>query len=201
MKDVAPTRSELLNTKDKRSLAEKGHNLLEKKRDALIHEFFQTINEYKERKKTVYDNLQDAYKQLHEAQAINGVDIVRSIGQSQPPTTTITTTTENIMGVTVPKHTITTKTLEDNVSLIDTDLTVQQTREAFTTITKQLLELHEYETTIHRLAEAIKTTKRRVNSLEHIEIPELKETEEVIEQHLEEKERQHFVRLKQIKDE
>jgi V/A-type H+-transporting ATPase subunit D len=199
MTDTPPTRSALLDTKERRQLAEKGHTLLEKKRDALIHEFFQTIDEYKAHKKTVYDNLQDAYDDLHTIQATNGVDIIRSMGQSQPPSITVETGTKNIMGVTIPTHNTTTQKPVKNASFLDTDLAVHETRTTFTEITEQLITLHELEATIHRLAEAIKRAKRRVNSLEHIQIPSLEATESRIEQHLEEKERQRFVRLKQLK--
>lgn len=199
MTDTPPTRNALLDLQDKRSLAEKGHNLLEKKRDALIHKFFELIDEYKEIKRNAYQRLQDGYTTLHKTQAINGVDVVRSVGFSQPTTIEIETGTENLMGVTVPQYEVSQNNIEDNTSKMDIDQSLAEAQKSFTDIAKQLVTLSEVEKTIHTLAEAIQRTKRRVNSLEHVKIPEMKATEEQIEQKLMEKERERFVSLKQLK--
>ncbi len=199
MTDTPPTRSALLDLQDKRALAEKGHNLLEKKRDALIHKFFDLIDEYKDIKQTAYDELQQGYKTLHKTQAINGVDVVRSVGFSQPKTISIETGTENLMGVTVPDYKVTRNDMEDNTSQMDIDQSLADARMSFTEIAELLIQLAEVEETIHTLADAIQRTKRRVNSLEHVKIPEMKTTEEAIEQKLMEKERERFVSLKQLK--
>jgi V/A-type H+-transporting ATPase subunit D len=199
MTDTPPTRSALLDLQDKRALAEKGHNLLEKKRDALIHKFFDLIDEYKDIKQTAYDELQQGYKTLHKTQAINGVDVVRSVGFSQPKTISIETGTENLMGVTVPDYKVTRNDMENNTSQMDIDQSLADARMSFTDIAELLIQLAEVEETIHTLADAIQRTKRRVNSLEHVKIPEMKTTEEAIEQKLMEKERERFVSLKQLK--
>lgn len=199
MTDTPPTRSALLDLQDKRALAEKGHNLLEKKRDALIHKFFDLIDEYKDIKQTAYDELQQGYKTLHKTQAINGVDVVRSVGFSQPKTISIETGTENLMGVTVPDYKVTRNDMENNTSQMDIDQSLADARMSFTEIAELLIQLAEVEETIHTLADAIQRTKRRVNSLEHVKIPEMKTTEEAIEQKLMEKERERFVSLKQLK--
>lgn len=199
MTDTPPTRSALLDLQDKRSLAEKGHNLLEKKRDALIHKFFDLINEYKEIKQTAYQQLQDGYTTLHKTQAINGVDVVRSVGFSQPTTIDIKTGTENLMGVTVPHYKVTRNEVTDNTSKMDIDQSLAEAQQSFTEIAELLIQLAEVEETIHTLADAIQRTKRRVNSLEHVKIPEMNATEEQIEQKLMEKERERFVSLKQFK--
>lgn len=199
MTDIPPTRNALLNLQEQRSLAEQGHSLLEKKRDALIHEFFSRIKDYKEAKQRTYNKLKEAYDDLHHAQATNGVDIVRSIGQSQPDQLSIEESTKNIMGVTVKTYHVQTNEQPPNASLLDADTTIEDAQQSFLHVAEDLIKLHEQEHIIHRLAEAITKTKRRVNSLEHIKIPAMADAEKHIEQRLEEQERQRFVTLKQLK--
>lgn len=199
MTDVPPTRSGLLELQEKRELAEKGHGLLEKKRDALIHKFFELIDEYKEKKQSTYHDLKKAYGTLHKAQAVNGVDRVRSVGFSQEDALQIALGTENLMGVTVPDYTVRIQSDDRNVSPMEPDQSLTKAAEQFRIIAKQLVQLSELENTIHKLSEAIQKTKRRVNSLEHVKIPEMEAVEKQIDQKLMEKERQRFASLKQMK--
>lgn len=197
---VPPTRMELLQLRKKRKRAEKGHSLLEKKRDALIHEFFERIKTYKALKAEAFENLKRGYEQLHLAQAISGVDVVRSMGQGARPDYEVRVEKANLMGVSVPRYTIIDEERDQPRSSFGSSVYVQKTSESFETISRQLIKLSEIESTIHTLAEEIKKTKRRVNSLEHVKIPRMKESEERIERHLDEMERESFVRLKKIKE-
>ena len=196
----APTRMELLKLQKQRNLAERGHSLLEKKRDALIHTFLEKIETYKDLKSSVFELLQTAYQKLHLAQAISGVDVVRSIGQSQSPTFHLRPEVKNIMGVEVPQFIIEEKNLENKISLIGTSVHVQEAREAFQDVVQKVVRLHELQIVIETLAEEIQKTKRRVNSLEYVKIPQMENEEKSIKQHLDEMERESFTRLKKIKE-
>jgi len=199
-KNTPPTRMELLKLQKKKKLAEKGHTLLEKKRDALIHEFLQRIETYKQLKKDVYADLQDAYTTLHITQALNGVDIVKSIGDSQKPTFNIEQDQQNLMGITVPTYNVKTKKPSQNIDLLGTSKEVKKSRKDFQNVVIQIIKLAEIEEVIYLLAEEIKKTKRRVNSLEHIKIPGMKNQEKKIKRQLDELEREEFTRLKKIKE-
>lgn len=199
-KNIPPTRMELLKLQKRKKLAERGHTLLEKKRDALIHEFLERIDTYKDLKKEVYQELQEAYTKLHITQAINGVDVVKSVGDSQQQTFELEKNNKNLMGITVPTYTIKKLNPPENIDLLGTSKEVKESRQNFQHITKKIIELAEIEETIYLLAEEIKKTKRRVNSLEHIKIPTMEEQEKKIVRQLDELEREEFIRLKKIKE-
>lgn len=199
-KNIPPTRMELLKLQKRKKLAERGHTLLEKKRDALIHKFLERIDTYKDLKKEVYQELQEAYTKLHITQAINGVDVVKSVGDSQQQTFELEKSNKNLMGITVPTYTIKKLNPPENIDLLGTSKEVKESRQNFQYITKKIIELAEIEETIYLLAEEIKKTKRRVNSLEHIKIPTMEEQEKKIVRQLDELEREEFIRLKKIKE-
>lgn len=194
------TRMELLRLRAKKKLAKKGHDLLKKKRDTLIKEFFSLIKEYKELKRATVDELRTAFDTLHVAQAVSGVNRVKGLAFSAEPSCEVNAQTKNLMGVKVPRFTI--KELPEasiNASLIGTSNYVQQAREGFVQLLPDMVKLAETEQVIFTLAEEIKKTKRRVNALEYIKIPEMEHQETLIKTQLAEAEREAFGRLKNVK--
>jgi V/A-type H+-transporting ATPase subunit D len=191
---------ELLKLRAKKKLAKKGHDLLKKKRDTLIKEFFVLIKEYKELKQQMLTELHGAFEVLHIAQAVSGVNRVKGLAYSAEPTCTIAVETKNLMGVKVPKFTI--QKIENatiNASMIGSSYYVEKAREQFTRLLPAMIKFAETEQVIYTLAEEIKKTKRRVNALEFIKIPEMEQQEMIIKTQLAEVERESFGRLKNVK--
>lgn len=195
----AANRMELLRVKKKQRLAQKGHSLLEKKRDALIREFFTHVQEYKRLSSDVSAQLQAAYEKLHIAEAVSGVNRVKSLAYSTNPSFKAITQTKNIMGVRIKQLDIQTQEVVQNASLIGISQYVIQAQKAFTTVVVRIVKLEEIKQTIYALAEEIKKTKRRVNALEHIHLPRLEHTKKTISDTLAEREREEFIRLKHVK--
>ncbi len=193
-------RMELLRTKKKTRIATRGHELLEKKRDALIQEYVTYVREYKKRSKNTLEQLQQAYKQLHVAQAVSGVHRVKSLGFATNKSLEAIHEEKNIMGVRVQTIRVNKLPFKHNASLIGTSYYVTQAQEQFQEVVPELVKLAELEKIIFALAEEIKKTKRRVNALEHIHIPRLEETKKHIQARLAEMEREEFVRLKHLKE-
>ena len=100
---VAPTRMNLLDLRNRKKLAENGYNLLKEKRDALIIELYNLVDQIKGARSSADELLNKAHKQLEVASLKTGSRYLRELGWSAPETLKLKTSTNNIMGVRVPK--------------------------------------------------------------------------------------------------
>ena len=191
---------ELLRTKDKRKLATRGHQLLTRKRDALIQEYFRFVQEYKKLSSDVHQQLQAAYKTLHVAQAVSGVHRVKSLSFAARESIQATHQEKNLMGVRVTTLQLTQEPVSHNASLIGTSYHVTNAQQQFAQVVPRLVKLAELEQIIFALADEIRKTKRRVNALEHIHLPRIQATQKRIQARLAEIEREEFIRLKHVKE-
>lgn len=196
---IPPNRSELLKVKQKKKAAIKGHGLLKKKRDTLIRKFFELIKDYKQLKRETIIELNKSYKTLQKAQGVSGVNRVKSLSFSSKKAFDIKTSSSTLMGVKIPEYEVISYTPDFNASLIGVSSYVRNARDKFTNIISKMVKLAEIEQVIYKLAEEIKKTKRRVNSLKHIRIPGLEDSEKEIKDKLDEMERESFVILKEVK--
>ena len=202
LQNYKPTRSQLLQLRRTRRMAERGYRLLKLKRDALIVEFFRVL----ERAKTLRSNLAEKYKVAEEriviARAIEGSLGVRSAALASREAPSLDLRTKNEMGINVPKIDAKSvrKKLEDRgYGVITTSARIDEAAESYEALVEDIVVAAEIETTMRRLIEEIEKVKRRVNALEYRVIPELKATEAFIRQRLEEMERDNFMRLKRFK--
>lgn len=193
-------RMQLLRTKKKRKLAQRGHELLTRKRDALIREFVNQVRSYKEHQQDILDQLQEAYRVLHVAQAVSGVHRVKSLSFATKKNIELRKEEKNFMGVRVDTLDVQTKPTTHNASLIGTSYYVTDAQKQFQQAVPQLIKLAEKEQIILALADEIRRVKRRVNALEHIHLPRIQATEKNIKDRLAEIEREEFTRLKHIKE-
>ena len=193
-----PTRMELLKTKKRIKLAEKGYKLLKQKRDVLIMEFFSILKEIKQLRLNLSDKLSKAQKSLYNAIAIEGaLDIERlSLGLAQD--VSLDFTSDKVMGVKIPRL----QDLKVNYQWpgyfdqsVELDNAIVKHRKLF----PDLIKLAEKQLILKKVANEIKKTKRRVNALEYLTLPRLNHIKKSITFHLEELERENFSRLKVIK--
>ena len=199
MESVKPTRMELLNIRNRLSLAEKGHKLLEDKRDALVERFLKAIKERDDLRKEIDALLAEAFDALTDAEMIIGIDKVKRAVDTAQKLEEIEVYTENVMGVKVPRIREIDFKPKLTYSLSDTCARLDDAFVLFVKLVPKLLKLAEVEGAIWRLSIEIEKTKRRVNVLENILIPRLKETKKYIEMQLEEREREDFFRRKRMK--
>jgi len=198
---VSPTRMELLDIRKKLALAEKGHKLLEEKRDALIEKFFEIIDKQNQLSKEIDENFKKAFSSLLQAQMILGEHRVEDASKLTEPIGEIQLETDNIMGVKIPR--VNTENIKKDVkpgySFIETCSKLDDAQQQFNDVLMKLIQLAELEGDIKALTMEIEKTKRRVNVLENNLIPRLQATRKHIEMQLEEREREDFFRRKRIK--
>ncbi len=195
-----PTRMELLHIRKRRALAEKGHKLLTEKRDALIQKFFDIIEQRKQMREGMEREITVAYEDLLRARLTLGKERLRMLALSVRQIPPISIETENILGVRVPRiEAMPEREKTARYSFLDSNAHLDAAAQRFDASLIHILKLAEVETRIRRLARDIEKTKRRVNALEHLFIPQLQSTEKYIEMQLEEREREDFFRRKRIK--
>ncbi len=197
---VHPTRMELLSLKRRMVLAERGHDILKEKRDALVMHFFDILEDVGRIRKELGDSMKKAFEALIIAKMVMGPLNVEEAAIGAEPFYDVEVLLQNIMGVKVPVLHVKERGVKapsygfTGTSAVLDDV-VKQFREAL----KLAIRLAEVETAVRRLAEEIDKTKRRVNALKYIIIPKLENTIRYITLHLEEREREDLFRLKRVK--
>lgn len=201
LEGVNPTRMELLETRKKLMLAEKGHKLLEEKRDALVEKFFDVIEKRNELKKELDVDFEKAFLTLIQAQMMLGEKKVEDVSYLSEDIGEIEFETDNVMGVKIPK--INTENIKTSspprYGFIETCSKLDDSYKKFNELIVKLLKLAEIESGVKSLSMEIEKTKRRVNVLENTLIPKLVATIRYIEMQLDEREREDFFRRKRIK--
>ena len=202
-KDVKPTRKNLMAIEDRIELSERGHDTLEKKRDGLIMEFMDILDQAQDVRSDLDDNYEHAQRTIDMARAMEGDVAVRGAAAALKEHPEITTQSKNIMGVVVPQieSTKVRKSLDQRgYGLVGTSARIDEAADAYEELLETIILAAEVETAMKKMLEEIEKTKRRVNALEFKLLPELHEAQEYIEQKLEEQEREEIFRMKKIKE-
>jgi V/A-type H+/Na+-transporting ATPase subunit D len=202
LRDIKPTRSELINIKRRIKLSERGYNILKMKRDGLILEFFKVLQQAKDSRGALTERYTHAMEMIALAETVEGAIGVKVAAFSASDIPAITLASKNIMGVVVPEieaSSVRKGILDRGYGMLGTSAVIDETAEAFEDLLEAVIEAAEIETTMKRLLDEIESTKRRVNALEFKVIPELTEARDFIKMRLDEMEREELFRLKKIK--
>jgi len=201
--EVKTTRLELIETRNKIKLAEKGRKLLTQKRDVLVLEFFKILKGAKDLRNDLNERMKIAFAALAMARAYHGVQEVEGIALSVEKAPLIQVESKNVMGVQIPKirGSYVSKTLsERGYSIAGSSAKIDEAASSFEKSLEIIIKLAETENALKRLIKEIEKTKRKVNALDYLRIPTLKGNERYIVLRLEEMEREQFMSLKTIKD-
>ncbi len=202
LKDVKPTRSELINIKKKIKLSQNGYKILKMKRDGLILEFFKVLGQAKDSRGALLINYAKAQEMMAIANTVEGAIKVKAAAFSVQEKPDITLKNKNIMGVVVPKiesNKVRKGIADRGYGILGTSPVIDETATSFEELVEAIIESAEIETTMKRLLNEIEGTKRRVNALEFKVIPELSAARDFIKMRLDEMEREELFRLKRIK--
>ncbi|ELZ51270.1 V-type ATP synthase subunit D [Halorubrum coriense DSM 10284] len=201
-KDVKPTRKNLMAIEDRIELSERGHDTLEQKRDGLIMEFMDILDQAQDVRSEVSENYETAQRKIDMARAMEGDVAVRGAAAALKEHPEITTQSKNIMGVVVPQieSSKVQKSLDERgYGLLGSSARIDEAADAYEGLLEKIILAAEVETAMKKMLTEIETTKRRVNALEFTLLPSLYENQEYIEQKLEEQEREEIFRMKKIK--
>lgn len=194
-----PTKGNLILAKNSLSLAKQGFELMDKKRNILIRELMDLIEQAKDIQEQIDTTFTYAYECLQRANIENGINTVSQIAYTVPIEDSIRIKSRSIMGTEIPLVTYTPDAKMPTNSFSTTKESLDKAREAFQQVKELTIRLSMVETSAYRLATNIKKTQKRANALKNITIPTYTNLVYTITNALEEKEREEFTRLKVIK--
>ncbi len=195
---TSPTRMNLLTRRSQLGLALRGVDLLQKKRDALVQEFFSLIHETLEARRQLNIAGQGAHMALFLAKAFDGPQQVEVFSLSVPVISNARAELENIWGTRVPRLEVKWPRGETTSPGSAGGRTVAA-QAAFRKFSQALFRVANSESRLRRIGEEIKKTARRVNALEQAVIPGIESQIHYIEEVLDQQEQEDVFRLKRIK--
>ena len=201
---VNPTRMELTRQKARLETAVKGHRLLKDKRDELMRRFLDLVRENMELRLKVESGIKDANRRLVLARAGMSEETLQGALMAPKQEVYLTSSTKNVMSVDVPVFSTKTRTSDPNdiysYGFAFTSGDLDASVKSLADILPDMLRLAEVEKSCQLMAAEIEKTRRRVNALEHVIIPEAQENIRMITMKLDENERSTQVRLMKVKE-
>ena len=197
MAQIFPTKANLMATQKSLSLAKLGYELMDRKRNILVREMMQLVDEAKEIESTINEAYKKAYASLQKANITLGrcSDYARTV----PLDETLKVDYKSVMGVEIPQITLGEQDMKNYYGFDTTNSYLDEAYFNFNEAKRLSVKLVETQTSIYRLADAIKKTQKRANALNNIMIPKFTQTVKFISEALDEKEREDFTRLKVVK--
>lgn len=194
-----PTKGNLILAKNSLLLAEQGYELMDKKRNILIRELMDLIEEAKGIQSEIDQTFTNAYTSLQTANIELGINYVQEISHTVPVEESIRIKTRSIMGTEIPLVEYSNSTNLPTYAYYSTRESLDDAKNSFERVKELTIRLSMVENSAYRLAANIKKTQKRANALKNITIPTYTERVKSISNALEEKEREEFTRLKVIK--
>lgn len=201
---IIPTRMELSRIKDKLAVARKGHKLLKDKRDELMRQFLIMVRENMELRKHVEEGIRQANINFVVAKAGMDAETLNTALMAAKQKVTLGVSTKNVMSVNIPVFDVKTKTASESdiysYGYAFTSSDLDGAIKSLADIRDDMILLAEKEKACKLMAAEIEKTRRRVNALEHVIIPEAQENIKYISMKLEETARDNTIRLIKVKD-
>ena len=201
---ITPTRMMLKQLKGRLKTARRGHKLMKDKRDELMRRFMDIVKLNKQLRERVESGLTASFASLQVASAIMSPEMLEQALLYPRQSVGLGVTFKNIMSVNVPEYSFHTKNNDPSeiypYGFAQTSGELDDALEQMAKVFEDMLELAQVEKTMQLLAEEIERTRRRVNALEYVMIPELEENIRYITMKLEENENATKVRLLKVKE-
>ena len=197
---VKPTRMELTNLKKKRKVAARGHKLMKDKRDEMVRRFIAYARRNKELREQVEQKLSAAMGQFVLARAEMSGEAIEDLAYPARPAT-VSVDTQHVLSLKMPKLSLeTSDTFDYPYGFMNTSAELDSAVSAFAEVLPMLIELAEVEKICNSLADEIEKTRRRVNALEYVMIPQFDEAIREIKMKLDENDRGNTTRLMKTKE-
>jgi V/A-type H+-transporting ATPase subunit D len=191
---------ELTRQRKKLTTAVRGHKLLKDKRDELMRRFLEMIYECEELRKKVEASLEESRRSFIAARAEMSDEAVNAALAAPRHETEIAASTQNVMSVSVPKLRLVSYNDIPSYGYAFTTAALDSAAVELRSIIPDMLRLAELEHSCRMMADELEKTRRRVNALEHVTIPESQENIKYITMKLSENERANQARLMKVKD-
>lgn len=200
--NMFPTKGNLIAAKNSLALARQGYDLMDKKRNILVREMMELVEQASTIQTEIDTTFRAAYKALQQANIEMGIHTVQEIAESVPVDNTVRIKTRSIMGTEIPlvEYDKDAGTGLPSYAFYSTRQSLDEAQLAFNRVKELTVKLSTIETSAIRLATNIKKTQKRANALKNITIPTYEALVKSISNALEEKEREEFTRLKVIKE-
>ena len=201
---INPTRQELNRLKNRLRTSIRGHKLLKDKRDELMKQFMDVVRENRALRKRVEEGLMKAHGAFTVAAALMSPEMLEQSLLYPKQSVELDMTFQNIMSVDVPQYQFRTSSQDPGevypYGFAQTSGELDDAVDALSRVLSDMLRLAEVEKTSQLLAEEIEKTRRRVNALEYVKIPEMQANIKYITMKLDENERSNTIRLMKVKD-
>ncbi len=197
-----PTRMNLINLKKTIAMAQKGHGILKKKREVLVIEFLKLLQKSKNDRSTLLVTMQEGYKTVVTASTYVGNFELEEAALYTPEAAPVGIAIKNIMGVRIPEISRSDAAAPQTLNMFalkSSSLAVDDISDSFARVRDMIVDIAQREQGLKRLVLEIDKTKRRVNALEYIVIPNLRSQSRYISMRLEEIDRDMFSALKHVK--
>ncbi|MCI8755778.1 MAG: V-type ATP synthase subunit D [Oscillospiraceae bacterium] len=203
-KQINPTRMELTRLKRKLVTARRGHKLLKDKRDELMRQFLDLVRENKTLREKVEAGIHAANKNFVMARAGMSDEVLNVALMAPSQEVYLEASAKNVMSVEIPVFEYRTRSADANnvysYGFAFTSGDLDDSVKSLAEVLPDLLRLAEVEKSCQLMAVEIEKTRRRVNALEHVMIPEVEENIKYITMKLDENERSTQIRLMKVKD-
>ena len=201
---INPTRMELTRLKGRLKTAQRGHKLLKDKRDELMKQFMDVVRENRALRRKVEESLMRANGSFTVAAALMSPEMLEQSLLYPKESVSVDMTFQNIMSVDVPRYQFHTKSQAAGevypYGFAQTSGELDDAVDEMARVFQDMLRLAEVEKTSQLLAQEIEKTRRRVNALEYVKIPEMQANIKYITMKLDENERANTIRLMKVKD-
>ncbi len=201
---VTPTRMVLNQLKGRLRTARRGHKLLKDKRDELMRQFMDVVRENKVLRETVEEGLTDAFASLQVASSIMSPEMLEQALLYPRQSVELDMKVKNVMSVKVPQYSFRTQNSDPSeiypYGFAQTSGELDDALDRMAKVFEDMLKLAEVEKSMQLMAQEIEKTRRRVNALEYVMIPELTENIKYITMKLAENENSTKVRLMKVKE-
>ena len=198
--NINPTRMELLRLKERYRLAKKGHKLLKEKLEGLMRNFLDVAGKYIERRKTVDAEFIALQKEFYMSVSEDSSEEINALLLGGTYRASLKSVEKSVMNVRYPEFSVEESGIPYAYPFTLTNTLLDKSFDGMRKVLKNIVELSYIEEELYLVAKEIAKTRRRVNALEYIMIPDLEETIKYITNKLEEMDRENIARLLKMKD-
>ncbi len=196
---VLPTKIELIRTRRSLQTARRVQKVLDDKREVLLKRLDEMIEKASTSREEIFQPLSDAYLALYDAYLKLGPLRLEGIASNTPPIVQVDVNVRRVVDVDIPSLKLSEKEVGMTYGFADTNVAVDRASRQMRKVLPAIFRAAEFENAIFRLAKELERTQRLLNALEYMIVPRYETNIRYIQQTLEEREREEFVRLKHVK--